>query len=107
MAAYIPEKFYSKNYDKNSMFVLSLWTDGKNDIRLKQMPIKNTEIGINTENENYKEAVFGTQPVYYTIKYNTFNAVWHTEDYVFNFTAPYDLGLEEIEKIITSIALDG
>ena len=104
LPTYIPDGYIVKSYNATSQSVISVWNNGKNDIYFKQLPIKNTIFDINTEDQNYTEAVFGGQPIYYLVKYNTFDAVWHTEDYVYNLNAPWDIGIEEIEKIITSIS---
>ena len=104
LPTYIPEKFHLKSHESNCLFVLTYWTNGEKTIRLKQAPIMENERTLDTENGDYIEAVFGQQPIYYIVKHNAFNAVWHTEDYVYNFSAPYSLGLDELEKIIASIS---
>lgn len=104
LPTYIPEGFVSKTYECYPIVVNSVWSNGKDNIIFAQMPIKNTQLSWNTEKENYTEALFGNQPIYYLINKNSFSAVWHTEDYVYTFDAPSSLGLDEIEKIIASIS---
>ena len=104
LPTYIPDGYIAKSYNATSQSVISVWNNGNNDIYFKQLPIKNTSFAINTEDDDYIEAVFGGQPIYYSVKHNIFGAVWHTEDYVYNLNAPWDIGIEEIEKIITSIS---
>ena len=107
LPTYIPEDFQLKSTEFYVLLIETTWTNGEKEIRLNQTPIKNTDYSLNTETSNYLEITFGTQPIYYTINHGNFGAIWHTDDYVYRFDAPYDLGLEEIERIITSIALDG
>lgn len=103
LPSYIPERFSLKSHSSSSASVVTIWTDGESDMVFVQMPRQNTNTSINTENEDYTEAVFGNQAVYYTVKHGTFGAVWHTEDYVYRLDAFSPFDLEEIEKIIKSI----
>ena len=106
LPTYVPEAFHLKSHSSSSMSVVTLWSDNKNYMQLKQMPIKSTHLRIDTENNDYIEAVFGNQPVYYVVKHDAFSAVWHTENYVYSFDAPWYIGIEEIEKIVSSISFD-
>lgn len=103
LPSYIPERFSLKSHSSSSASVVTIWTDGESDIVFVQMPRQNSNTSINTENENYTEALFGNQPVYYTVKHGTFGAVWHTEDYVYRFDAFSPLDIEQIEEIIVSV----
>ena len=107
LPTYIPENFKLEDIKSNTSTVISLWSDGNNDIILKQLPIKNSQLNINTENKNYQEAVWGDQAVYYLEQLGVYSAVWHTDEYVYVISAPCELGLQEIEKIIASIELYG
>ena len=104
LPTYIPEEFTQKSHEVSSISVVTVWNRESDTIRFKQTPISGADRTLDTEKNDYTEAVFGGQPIYYSVKYNTFGAVWHTEDYVYNLNAPWDIGIEEIEKIITSIS---
>jgi len=108
LPTYIPEGFSLKSHEYNSAYSLTSWNNGEADIYLEQSVIGENGRSIDTEDGDLVEAVFGDQPVYYATKakYNAFTAVWHTDKYIYDFYAPLDLGLEELEKIIASISLD-
>lgn len=103
LPSYIPERFRLKSHSSSNAAAVTVWTDGVSDIIFKQMPRQNSNVSINTENEEYSEVVFGNQPVYYTVKHGTFGAVWHTEDYIYRFDAFSPFDIEEIEDIIVSV----
>ena len=103
LPSYMPEGFSLKSRNCSNAAVSSVWTDGKSDIIFTQMPGKNSNVSVNTENDDYAEAVFGNQAVYYTVRHGSFGAVWHTEHYIYRLDYSSDFNLEQIEKIIVSI----
>ena len=104
LPSYMPDGYTMISHESSSVFALTLWQSGEKDILFSQMPIKNVTHVMDTEREDYREAVFGGQGVYYTVGNDTFDSVWHTEDYVYTLMAPYELGLDELEKIISSLS---
>ena len=103
---YVPDNYTFKSRNVTKPSVVTYWNCEEKTIRLKQTIIVENERTLNTEDGNYVEAVFGNQPIYYIVKHNTFSGIWHTDDYIYDFSAPYDIGLEEIEKIIASICFE-
>ena len=104
---YVP-KYIPDGYVKRKEFIYSTgasinYVNGENTILYNQTPKNSGSITLNTENNPYEVIYVGEQAMYRTIRHNACTVLWEKDDSQFVISLPYDLGWEEIEKILLSI----
>lgn len=102
-ASYIPEGYIKTSVKKYPALIETNWDNGEYGITLSQSKPRNGGFGLDNETE-YHTTIINGKTVYYMHKYNTYFAIWSDGEYIFDVSCYDSVSLEELKKIIESIA---
>lgn len=103
VTSYVP-KGYIKTISKNHPALIdTYWNNGEHGITLSQTKLQNAVLYLDNEAE-YHTLVSNGKTIYYMHKHNSYFAIWSDSEYIFSITCHDSVSLEELEKIISSIA---
>ena len=102
-ASYIPEGYIKTSVKKYPALIETNWDNGEYGITLSQSKPQNGGFGLDNETE-YHTTIINGKTIYYMHKHNTYFAIWSDGEYIFDVSCYDSVSLEELKKIIESIA---
>lgn len=100
---YIPNEYSIIQSSRTTFSVLQKWSNGESSITLTQSKIINGDLYINNTNE-FMMLECNDMTIYYYERYYTYSFFWMDDDYLFILQCNSTTPINEVEKIISSIA---
>lgn len=100
---YIPNEYSIIQSSRTTFSVLQKWSNGESSITLTQSKIINGDLYIDNTNE-FMMLECNDMTIYYKERYYTYSFFWMDDDYLFILQCNSTTPINEVEKIISSIA---